>query len=380
MTGPREPNDSEPVDPRFGGPADQPAYPPPAYPAPAYPPASYQPVARQPVADRLGRRGAVRPAPRLGIALAGVGAALVVVGTVVWALTYTLDGGGGIFGAPSGSPGGGSRHYLGGVVALAIVLVGYALVIRVRRGPLATAGVVAGALAVPVAMQFLTLDSNGSQPNVDAVVWVSIAVWLASYLWVRGARGRAFYLGLVLYAVWAYLLVKAAPASLATSALANRSFLGGADLVSPSADYGTLAGISLTIGVAYYLTAWALDRSGRHGTGVPFLLVGFAALAVGIGALVPDLGAAGTGTVLIVVGVTVAAYGARYGHRFTTWVWSAGATLGGALIAVRAVADQGAPATGLALILLGALLVGGAVLLARLLGEPDDVPAAAEVG
>jgi hypothetical protein len=352
-------------------------------------PGQYQPYPGGPPAprprlvDRLGDRLAERPAPRVGVSLAGAGVALVIVGVLVWGFAYTVEGVASSF-ADGGDGGTGSRHYLGGVVALIVVAIGYALAIATQRGALATAGVAASALGVPVALEFFTLDisgGSGSVVNTDAVVWVSIAVWLISYLWVRGARGHSFYLALTLYALWLYITDKASPSALTRSVSFGTSTIagGGDNLGTSSFDFGTLAGVSLTIGAIYYLVAWGLDRAGHRGAGVSFVLVGFAAVAFGIGALAPDLKQIGTGIVLLVVGVVIAAYGARYGRRFTTWIWSAGAALGGALIMVKLVADSGGPAIGIALIVLGAIFITGGALVAKALHEPDDVVTAAGV-
>jgi hypothetical protein len=395
MSGPDEPQYPEPQDPQYPGPQPQhyPAQPPyqpyptQGYPAPGYPPGGYPPpdpgypvpAPRARLVDRFADRLAERPAPRVGVSLAGAGVALVIVGVIVWGGTYVVEGS--VFGSDGARST--SRHYLGAVLALVVVAIGYALAIGTRRGALATAGVAASGLGVPVALEFLTLDvtgSGGSVLNSDAVVWGSVVVWLASYLWVRGAQGHSFYLALTLYALWIYLSDKAAPSALASGAAAGNSTFGdGADFGGPSPAFSTLAGVSLTIGAVYYLIAWGLDRSGRRGAAVSFVVVGFFAVAAGIAALTPDLKQVGTGIVLIVVGVGIAMYGARYGRRFTTWVWAAGAALGGALIIVKLVADQGGAAIGISLVVVGAIFITGGALLARLIQEPDDVVTAAEV-
>lgn len=388
MTGPDEPQYPGP---EYQGHQPQPpGYPPPAYPPPGYPPAGYPPAGypagpaaapRVRLTERFADRLAERPVPRVGVSLAGAGVALVIVGVLIWGFAYTIEGASGFFGGGSGN--GGSRHYLGAALGLAVVAIGYALAIITRHGPLTTAGVAASALGVPVTLEFLTLNLTGRDGfiNTDVIVWVSIAIWLTSYLWVRGAQGHSFYLALSLYALWIYLVDKAAPTALASgisfgdSTFGSGSGLGG----GPSTDYGSLAGVSLTIGAVYYLIAWGLDRSGRRGAGVSFVVVGLFAVATGIAALAPDLKQVGTGIALVIVGVVIAMYGARFGRRFTTWIWAAGAALGGALIMIKLVADQGFPAIGISLVVLGAIFICGGALLARLIHEPDDVVTAAEV-
>jgi hypothetical protein len=377
---------SGPDEPQYPGPeyqgyqAPPPGYPPPAYPppgSPAYP----APAPRARLSERLNDRLAERPVPRVGVSLAGAGVALVIVGVLIWGFAYTVEGAGGFLGDGSGD--GGSRHYLGAGLGLAVTAVGYALVITTRHGALATAGVAASALGVPVTLEFLTFNlsaSGGGLVNTDVVVWVSIGIWMISYLWVRGAQGHSFYLALSLYALWIYLIDKAAPTALASGiSFGDSTFGSGSDVGGgASTDFGSLAGVSLTIGAVYYLIAWGLDRSGRRGGGVSFVLVGLGAVAVGIAALAPDLKQVGTGVVLVVVGVAIAMYGARFGRRFTTWIWATGAALGGALVMIKLVADQGFPAIGASLVVLGAIFVCGGALLARLINEPDDVVTAAE--
>jgi hypothetical protein len=354
---------------------DEPQYPQYYGQQPPFAPPPPVPV-RARLVDRFADRLAERPLPRVGVSLAGAGVALVIVGVLVWGFAYTVEGVFAHFDDESG-PVSDSRHYLGGIVAVVVVAIGYALAIVARRGALATAGVAASALGVPVALAFLTLDvtgAGGSVVNSDLVVWGSIAVWLVSYLWVRGTQGHSFYLALTLYAFWAYVTDKAAPSALTrTVAAGSATFTGDSNLDGSGFDLGTVAGVSLAIGAIYYGIAWGLDRSGRRGAGVSFVLVGFLAVGAGIAALTPDLKQVGTGVVLLVVGVGLAAYGARYGRRFTTWAWAAGAGLGGALIMVKLVAGSGGPAIGISLMVLGAIFICGGALVARALNEPDDV-------
>jgi hypothetical protein len=354
---------------------------PPAYPGPQqdYPPAGPPDVLqRGRLAQRLADRVAERPAPRLGISLAGVGVGLAILGVVIWGVAYIAEGSSNFFsGEGAGTPGG-SRHYLGAGIALVVVIVGYVLAITAQHGPLATAGIAASAIGVPVTLEFLTFDLHeGSTQviNFDAVTWGSVAVWVISYLFVRGARGHSFYLGLTALLLWDYAVDKSTRITFQQTILGDQS---SNPLTALHDDFGTLAGVSLTIGLLYYVIAWALDRTGRRGAAVALVLVGFPAVAVGIAALVPNLKQVGTGLVLVVVGVLLSGYGARFGHRFTTWVWAVGAAGGAALVVAKLVADAGAVQLGISFIALGAVFVAGGALIARLLHEPDDVLPAAE--
>jgi hypothetical protein len=346
---------------------------------PQYPhyPAGGQPAApppRRPLTELLGIRAYRRPEPRLGVALAGVGVALVIVGILLWAGDYVIEGS---LSSLSGSGSGGSdaRRLLGVVLSLAVIVLGYTLVIRRRRGPLATAGVAASALGVPVLFAFLTLDlHSGSPVSADAVAIVSILVWLLTYLYVPGARGHAFYLALAGLYLWEYVLGKTVDGGLAGPALSSvqaRLLPFGGSSTDP--DWASVAGVSIVFGLLYYALAFALDRRQRGGVAVALVVPGFVATAAGLAALAAEISdATGTGLVLILFGVVLGAYGGRAGRRFTTWVWAAAA--GSGLLAV--VADQldanSVAVGGVVLIVLGVALVVLTHVVSRASGEPDE--------
>lgn len=357
MSDPREPH----YLPYHGNPAEPAGPPPPRGPG---------------LAARLGERAVRRPVPRLGVSLAGAGIALAVVGVLVWGGDY-LTG-------PHGGGGGGgssSRRLLGVALSLAVVAAGYALVVLRRRGPLASAGVAASALGVPLLLGFLTFDTSAGGRSalpfsLDAVVLVSVLVWLVSYLAVPGARGHSSYLGLAAVAIWPYLVDKAEPSTFSLTPflrvlISSDAFFGsqGAD-----PDWTTVAVLSLFFGFGYYLAAGLLDRSGRPGPAVPLVVAGFLATATGIAAAAVNLHAIGTGILLIAVGVILAGYGARAGRRFTTWVWSAGVALGATMIIAK-LAGHNDAAAGVSLIMAGAVLVLAGHVLAGALREPDEVAA-----
>jgi hypothetical protein len=103
------------------------------------------------------------------------------------------------------------------------------------------------------------------------------------------------------------------------------------------------------------------------------VLIAFFAVGVGIGALAKDFKQVGTGALLIVGGLVLSYYGARYDRRFTTWIWGIGTAIGAVLILAKIV-THGGTAIGVGLIVLGAIFVIGGWLLARVLDEPDDLP------
>lgn len=323
---------------------------------------------------RLGERAVRRPEPRLGVSLAGAGIALAVLGVLVWGGDYLTSGGGG-----GGSGDGSSRRLLGVALSLAVVVAGYALAIRTRRGPLATAGVAASALGVPVLLGFLTFDTaptgNGPPFSLDAIVLVSVLVWLASYLVVPGTRGHAFYLGLAAIATWIYLLDKAEPN------LFGDAFVGFIVLFAPSdlfgspgggADWTTVSVLCFVFGLGYYAVAFVLDRLGRSGPGAALAVAGLLATTSGAAAAAVNLPAVGVGLLLIVLGLILAYFGSRGGRRFTTWAWSAGVAVGVTVIIAK-LADQNSAAAGVALILSGVVVVLAGHVLTGVLHEPDEL-------
>jgi hypothetical protein len=353
---------SEPQDPHSGQYPQYPGYPPPQG---GY---GYQPA--QPARPEWRQRLLRRPAPRFGVTITGVGIALAIVGIVVWGLTYIIDGisqGVAAGGSPASSD---SRRFLGFALALVVVAVGYGLVVTARTGPLVTAGVAATALGVPVAMEFATLDVSSGQPvDTAPVVWVSVAVYLISYFFVRGARGHSFYLGAALLLVWEYAIEQSLPSATALGRSVISPFTGTTTV--PPIDTATLAATSLVLAVGYFLVAWALDHTGRAGAAVPFVVVGVPAMLVGIVALAPHAKQGGTGVVLALVGLVLSGYGARYGRRFTAWFWGL-ASAAGVVVIVADVAKQGTSA-GLGLIVLGLVFVVGGWVAANAFEEPDDM-------
>ncbi|MDT4938713.1 MAG: hypothetical protein QOG80_2384 [Pseudonocardiales bacterium] len=343
------------------GPGDPPPYPHYGQPPPT-PPQQPAQVAR----PRLALARVVRrPDPRFGVSLAGVGVGVAVIGVIIW--------GGGYLASGVGSGGTSDSHRLLGIfLSIFVTAAGYTLAVRQRSGPLATAGVVASALGVPVLMGFLTFSTSasGSPFSFDAIAVVSIAVWLLSYLFVRGARGHAFYLGLAATLLWIYLLDKAEPGALSPAGFVS-SFvpfgIGGGN----RPDWGTVSLISFLFGVGYYAVMTGLDRSRRHGAGTPFAISGFLATVVGFVAAAPSLHVNGEGALLIVFGIVLGVLGSRSVRRFTTWAWAGAIGLGIVLLIGNGLRDNNAGA-GIALIACGALLVAVGQVCSLALREPPD--------
>lgn len=342
-----------------------------------YPPASGSGLGG--LVERLGERALRRAEPRFGVALAGVGVVMIVIGIIAWA-------------GEQAAPGdeGDSNRTLGIILSLLVIAAGYLLVLRFRHGPLAAAGVAAATLGVPVLMGFVTFDATPESDSdaffvlpfaVDAIVLLSLAAWLVTYVWAPTISGRVFFLAASAFVLWLYLLEKVEegaagyvltlPYSVFFFELAA-SFDEIGDGDSDVPDFTTIGGPSLVIGIVYYLLALLLDRKGYRGIATPLVAAGFLATVVGIGHLAGDLEATGTGVVLILAGSALALYGATQGRRFTTWTWAAGAGLGVLVILGDAFEDSVAGFGGTAIVL-GAGIVLAAHLVADRFGEPDEM-------
>lgn len=325
----------------------------------------------------LGDRTVRRPDPRLGIGLAGVGMLMVVLGVIVWAGDHAVADAG---------PGDNPDTTLGVILSLLVVVVGVGLLVRFESGPVATAGVVASGLGVPVMLGFLTFDESRVEGDslalpfsVDTIALVSIALWTAAYLWLPHGRGRSFYLAAGTVFTWLYLAELVEDGALTylvtlpfSAFLWPFSSVGGFESDFGLPDAATIGWISVLVGVGYYVAAVVLDRRERHGAATPFAGVGFVALALGLAHLVDSLQPAGAGFLMIVVGAGLAVFGATQRRRFTTWAWCLGIGLG-VLLVVGDVAEGNNAGLGIASIVLGAGAVVAGQLVTAKLGEPDEM-------
>jgi hypothetical protein len=231
---------------------------------------------------------------------------------------------------------------------------------------------------VPVCLTFLTLQPGRLSVSSDAVVIVSLLAWLVSYLVLPRARGHVFYLGLATYVFWGYLLDKVEPNALGravTGAVVIASSNAASSSSGSGPDWTTIGAVSLLIGLLYYLAVFALDRRRLAGAGTGFVVAAFFATVAGIAALSPDMGQAGTGAVLLVLGVALGWLGARSERRFTTWAWTAAAVVGVLLVLEKVIGAGHAAVGGIVLIAVGALVVIVAHYLSRATSEPDEVVA-----
>lgn len=317
--------------------------------------------------DQLGPRARRRPSPRVGVTLAAAGSALVVLGALVESGNRLAES----------SDGGDPNRWPGVLLCALVIGAGYALIAKFRHGPLATAGVAASAVAVPPLLFFLTLDARGTEPfSIDAVLGVSFLAWALSYAF-GPSRGRGFYLGAALIALWLFVLeqtegVLSLPFRLIPAALQDAFGSESSALSRLSTPNTTnLGAISLLFAGAYLVMAVTSDRRQRSGLGTPFAFVGLITLYAGVSLLASDLQEIGTGMAFIVTGVGGAIVGALGERRGSTWAGGTFAFLGAVVIAAK-LADGNADALAAALAVFGVL----AVLLGNLFpvawGEPPE--------
>ena len=313
---------------------------------------------------RLGPRTQRRPAPRLTIALAAAGCALVVLGALV-------VGGDGLV----GDDGDGSQ-LPGIVLSAATAAGGFVLLATQRNGPLATAGAVGAALGVPPLLFFLTFDESSFPPySTEAILFLSTAAWAFSYV-VGPGRGRSLFLGLACIGLWMSILqategVFDAPFGAFSGFAVEFSDDGSSGLQPETPDPTTIGALSLAFAAAYFVLARRWDRQGFEGAATPLTVAALLILPVGITSLTEELEATGTGLLTTVLGVAVAAHGASVGRRVTTWLGAAAAAIG-ILVVIGDVVDEATPG-GLALMAAGVGVVVGAEALRRATDEPDEL-------
>ena len=188
-----------------------------------------------------------------------------------------------------------------------------------------------------------------------------------SYLFVRGARGHTFYLGLTAFFVWEYAVGTRAVDS-ASQLVGDRPVTGGSSSI-PSIDTKTVAGVSLIFAIVYYLIAWDLDRTGRQGMACRSCWSGSRRCSSGPRSRAGHQ-AGRDGIVLLLVGLVLCLYGARYGRRFTAWFWGLVSAAGAVMITTK-FATPGL-SLGITMVVLGVVFaIGGRSL--RRPSEPDDM-------
>jgi hypothetical protein len=342
-------------------------------PPPPLPPPPVAPVAvtRPGLLERLGPRAQRRPEPRLGITLAGAGAALAVVGAIALGGDRLVDDGSG-----------NASQYPGLAISLIVVVLGVTLNTVHRTGPLAAAGVAASAAAMLPLTFFLTYSDSSSQPlSFTSILLLSTAGWIACYLLGPG-RGHGLYLGAAAIGLWLWVLEAAEhlfsyPSTVLSGFLSSGDpsdvgFAGGPGFDSTGGpSLHGVGGYTLLFAVVYLTAVLRLDRGDRRGVATPLTFAGVVTLVIGIALFSDDLQQSGTGFVYLVAGIGLAWLGATGGRRLTS---VAGGVLvfGGASAIVSEPFDT-VTSFALAEMAAGALVVVGAHLVAILWHEPTEL-------
>jgi hypothetical protein len=326
--------------------------------------------------DSLGARGRRRAEPRASIALAGAGCVLAILGV----LAISGDIG-------TSTAGDDFNRFPGLILSALVVAAGFATLSLVAAGAAATAGTVAAALGMPALLFFLTFDEGSLPPySSDLILIGSTIVWVAAYA-VGAGRGRPFFLGAGLLGAWASLLQVTEDAFDAPWNLLSGWFAYAPEQAvsfgRPGVpDLTTMGVLSLLTGVAYLLLARRLDRRGQHGVATPFAVAALPILAAAILLLSNDLEQAGTGLLMVIIGLGLTVHGATTWRRATTWL-GGGAVALGAAIFLGDMTDDGTIA-GMLFLAAGIGIVAGGHALAAALREPDEMertaPADAIVG
>ena len=313
-----------------------------------------------------------RPDPRVGVALAGAGCALAVVGV----LAISGDALPGI----DGDDGGGSQ-VPGILLSAALFAAGLGLLVKAPPGAFRTAGSVATVASIPALLFFLTFDDGAFPPySPDAILGVSAAAWVVLHL-VGPAAGRTFPLGAGLLGAWLFLLQITEDAFTSPLDLLWFIFVGFLFVAEEDGAFffggnginsETLAAISLAFGAAMVVVGHRLDRAGDRGRATAFVVAAIAMLPAGALLFGSELELAGSGLLLAVIGVALSANAAVRGRRFTTWAGALFTVVGIGML-LGDVAGDNVTGFGVAAIIAGAGLVATAHFATAALGEPDEL-------
>lgn len=348
-----------------------------------------------------------RVEPRTGVAVAGAGVVVAVLGAIGLAADQT----GGVE-DPNRVPG----------LLISVVLVGggVALVRWARTGPLALAGSVAALVGVPAFMVVATLDDDLPGFAFAATLAVSAIAW--ALLHVVCDRRLLFLTGF-LVAVPLFVMEVVEEISNIPEVIGyglTSAFFGSGEAFEEYEAYATgpyvdedgdgyddvtymseedheayvegfgsfdeldrdeppdvpdatvLGAIALVFSIVYLASGRVLSGRGAFGAATPATVVGGVLAAVGIALLADDLGDGGTGIVLVIAGACLVKVGVEAGRRFTTW-WGALLLGIGVSVLLAEVLGDDVDST---VASLTAVVVGSAVVLAgKVLGDVlDEAP------
>ncbi len=278
--------------------------------------------------DSLGAEARDRPAPRLSIALAGGGGALVALG-----ITAAIFGDSGSRGSAFGA---------------AVLILGAALAIRfvVHGQPdLRSAAVGAGVVGLFVLGIAIADDDIGA-------AWASLVVgllFLAAWV-LPGFRGRPLMLGI------GTLLLVSALGSATSSDSSSDGVLGGVPFNDTVGNQGV---VFLLAAAALLGLVWWLDRAGYHGVGTGLVVPALVSAFVGAAQVADGIDNAGGALLVFAVGLVVCFIGSHGDRRATTWWGALLATIGVVAFFFTTMKPDSVSSTAGMLVISGALLIGG---------------------
>lgn len=294
-------------------------------------PASAVPTAKQPqhFLDSLGADARNRPAPRLSLALAGGGGALVAIGIVAAIFGDSLSRG-------------------SAIVAAAIILAGALAVRLVVKGQpdLKSAAVGAGVVGILTLGTAIVADdvSRGWAAFIVGVLF--LAAWL-----LPGFRGRPLMLG-----IGTLLMVAALGSATASNGAGDGGVLGDVPFSNAVGDQNVvfLLAAAVLLGLV-----WWLDRHGYFGVGTPLVVVALVSAFVGVAQATSNLDDAGAAILIFAVGLGVCFVGSHGDRRATTWWGALLASIGVVAFFASIMTPDSVRSTAGMFLISGALLIVG---------------------
>lgn len=302
-----------------------------AIPASAYAPPPAPVAVGQPrrFLDSLGPDGRDRPAPRLSIALAGGGGALVALGIVAAIV------------GDNGSRGNG--------IGAALLILFVALPLRLATaGPadLKSAAVGAGVIGLLTLGVSIVADDVGRGWAAFIVGALFLAAWV-----LPGFSGRPIMLG-----IGTLLMV---------AALGSATGSGGTNDAGPfrSVPFNDVVGdqevVFLLAAAVLFGLVWWLDRAGYFGVATGLVVAALVSAFVGVGEAASNLDNTGAAVLIFVVGLIVCFVGSHGHRRATTWWGAVLATIGVVAFFASVLEPDSIGSTAAMFLISGVLLAAG---------------------
>jgi hypothetical protein len=239
-----------------------------------------------------------RPEPEAGLALAGIGGAVLALGVLLLIV-------------------GDSEPTRGKVVLFGILAFGAALAVRLLipgERYLRSAAIGTGAVGLAALVEAIVWDDTGTAWGSLLLGAAFIAAWA-----LPGFLGRPLFLGVGALAVVVGIgqAVSDDEAGFTEAVPFSRGVLGGQ------------GAIFLVLAILLVGLVFLLDRRGYHGVGTALVIPGLISTAIGIGDTVSRIGSETGGTLLVIAaGVAISLVGGYGERRATTWIGAIVAAIG----------------------------------------------------